>query len=186
MLYLIIIIFAIIIGLLRGGELERLSHVSIDGVHIFVAALLLRGVLWVFEMMDLSLFMEYSAMILIVSYFLLIFASFKNMRLPGFKYVTLGVLLNSFVIIVNGGKMPVLITKQIAQHMNATTLSIQGKNMIYSLKNSETLFAFLGDVIPLPKPLPETSILSVGDIMIFIGLVILIQKTMMEEDGLLQ
>ena len=41
MLYLIIIIFAIIIGLLRGGELERLSHVSIDGVHVFVAPLLL-------------------------------------------------------------------------------------------------------------------------------------------------
>jgi hypothetical protein len=184
MLYLIIVIFAVIIGLLRGGELERLSHISIDGVHIFIAALLLRGLLWVFEIMDLSIFLKYSSIILIVSYFLLILASFKNITLPGFKYVTLGVLLNSFVITVNGGKMPVLITKQIAQHMNAASLSGQGQNVIYSLKDSKTLFAFLGDVIPLPKPLPETSILSVGDIMIFIGLIILIQKTMIEEDGL--
>jgi hypothetical protein len=181
MLYLIIIIFSIIIALLRGGELERLAHISIDGVYVFAAALLLRVLIWIFEMIGFSPFPQYSSILLIVSYLLLIIICFKNIELPGFKYITLGVILNSFVIIVNGGKMPVIISEQVKQYINVANLPGSGHNIIYTLRNSETLFAFLGDVINLPKPLPANSILSVGDILIFVGLFVLIQKTMMEE-----
>ncbi len=184
MLYLIIVIFAIIIALLRGGELERMSHISVEGVYIFAAALLLRGLIWLFGIMDFSAFIGYSAIFLVISYFLLLFASLRNINLPGFKYISLGILLNLFVITVNVGKMPVLINQQIAMNIDSTTLLEHGHNMIHSLKGSETLFAFLGDVILLPKPFPDNSILSVGDIMIFVGLIVLIQKTMMKEDML--
>lgn len=184
MLYLIIIIFSIIIALLRGGELERLAHISIDGVYVFAAALFLRVLIWIFEMIGFSTFPQYSSILLIVSYLLLIFVCFKNIDLPGFKYITLGVIFNSFVIIINNGKMPVIINKQIEQYINPANLPGSGPDLIYTLRNNETLFAFLGDVITLPKPLPDTSILSVGDIMIFIGLFVFIQKTMSEEGSL--
>jgi hypothetical protein len=182
MLYLMIIILAIIIALLRGGELESLYHISIEGVYFFAAALLLRGFVLLFETIDFLFFPECSPVLIIISYFLLIVASIQNRKLPGFKYITLGVLMNAFVILVNGGKMPVLINQQMAQGMDATSLLGQAQNVVHSLKGHETLFAFLGDVISLPKPFPDTSILSVGDIMIFIGLFILIQKTMMSEE----
>lgn len=182
MLYLMIIILAIIIGLLRGGELENLYHISLEGIYFFAAALFLRGLIWFSGMINFLAFLKYSAVLLVISYFLLIFASIRNLKSPGFKYITLGVLMNAFVILVNGGKMPVLINQQIAQHINTANLPGYGKNVIYSLKGNGTLFAFLGDVISLPQPFPDTSILSVGDIMIFIGLFILIQKTMMLED----
>lgn len=183
MMYLMLVIFAMIIGLLRGGELERLYHVSIDGVYFFAAALLLRGMIWFLGIVDLSTFLGYSSILLILSYLILTIASIANLRVPGFKYITLGVLLNFFVIIVNGGRMPVLINEQIAQDMNANVLLEQGQNMIHSLRNSDTMFAFLGDVIPLPKTFPDSSILSVGDLMIFIGLFVFIQKIMLQEEA---
>ena len=186
MLYLMIIILAVIIGLLRGGELEKISHISIEGVYFFVAALLLRGLVWIFGILDFSILLRYSSFFIIFSYFLLIFASIRNIKLPGFRCVTLGVLLNSFVILVNGGKMPVLINQQIAQNMGTAALPGQEQNLVHTLMGNETLFAFLGDVIPLPGPFPDNSILSVGDIMIFIGLFIFIQNTMMKEDMLKQ
>lgn len=182
MLYLIIIILAIIIGLLRGGEIERLSNISIKGSYLFVIALILRGLLFFVELLNISIFFEYANIILIISYLVLIYVSFKNIKLPGFKYVTLGVLLNGFVIMVNGGKMPVIVNKQIAQYTDAVTaLSEHGKNLIYSINDSNALFVFLGDVLPLPTPFPESSILSVGDVLIFVGLFILIQKVIIKE-----
>ncbi|MDD2352771.1 MAG: DUF5317 domain-containing protein [Candidatus Caldatribacteriota bacterium] len=181
MLYLIIVIFSIIVGLLRGGELERLSHLTIESVHIFAFALLLRGLLWVAEIMNIAIIFQYSSIILIFSYLLLLFATFKNLNLYGFKYITLGILLNAFVIIVNGGKMPVLLNSSIVGTLDTFA---ETENMIYLVNNSKALFAFLGDVLPLPNPLPQTSILSVGDIIIFIGLFVLIQNVMTEEESI--
>ncbi len=182
MLYLMVIILAIIVGLLRGGELEKLSHISIEGVWLFALALMLRGLIWIFEMLNISGFQRFSPYLIFISYLLLVIVSIRNIKLPGFKYVTLGVLLNSFVIFLNGGKMPVMVNQQMAQNIGTITVLGQEQNGIHSLMHNRTLFAFLGDVLPLPKPFPDTSILSAGDILIFVGLFILIQKTLMKED----
>lgn len=182
MLYIIIIIASIIIGLLRGGELERLANNSINGIYLFVIALLLRILVWAFGLLGFSFHLIYTPFLIIISYLLLIFVAWHNIKLPGFRYIILGLLLNAFVIIVNGGKMPVLIKKGIVENYNASRFIETQTRTIHSLMNNNTLFAFLGDVIAIPKPFPDTSIISVGDIMIFIGLFVLIQKTMMSED----
>ncbi len=186
MFYLMVIILAVIIGLLRGGELEKLSHISIEGIWMFALALLLRGLIWIFEMINLSAFQGLSPYLILVSYLLLIIVSIRNIKLPGFRYITLGILLNSFVIFLNGGKMPVLVNKQMAQHVSTIKVLGQEQNSIHSFMHDRTLFAFLGDVLSMPKPFPDNSILSAGDILIFVGLFILIQKTLMKEDLLPQ
>lgn len=183
MLYLMIIIFTIIVGLLRGGELESLIHITIEGVYLFAASLFLRSAIWFLEFINLSIFLPYGTILLVISYFLLIFASIKNIKLPGFKYITLGILLNSFVIIVNHGKMPVLVSQKIGQNIDQNSLLENGKSIVHSLKNSGTLFSFLGDVIPLPRLFLGNAVLSVGDILIFAGIFILIQKVMMRENS---
>ena len=179
MLYVIIIITSIIIGLLRGGELEKLFAISIEGVLLFAVALLFRLGAWAFDLIDIPGILSYSPYIIVVSYFLLIYASIYNLKVPGFKYIILGLLLNAFVIILNGGSMPVLLKQGIIENLSRTNFLDSGTRGIHSLMNDNTLFAFLGDVISIPKPFPDTSIISVGDIMILVGLFILIQKAMM-------
>ena len=184
MLYVIIIITSIIIGLLRGGELEKLFSISIEGVLLFAIALLLRLGVWVFDLIGFSGILSYSPYIIIISYFLLIYVSFRNTKLPGFKYIILGLLFNGFVILLNGGSMPVLVKQGAITSINNTGLLESGNRVVHSLMNDNTLFAFLGDVIAIPKPFPDSSIISVGDIMILIGLFILIQRTMMSGEEL--
>ena len=179
MLYVIIIITSIIIGLLRGGELEKLFTISIEGVLIFATALLLRLGVWSFDLIGISGILNYSPYIIIISYFLLIYVSIRNIKLPGFKYIILGLILNGFVILLNGGSMPVLVKQRAIININTTGLLESGNRVVHSLMNDNTLFAFLGDVIAIPKPFPDSSIISVGDIMILVGLFILIQRTMM-------
>jgi len=184
MLYVIIIIASIIIALLRGGELEKLSTISMWGVPLFALALLLRVLIWVFGLLGFSGLLRYSPFFVIISYLLLIYASVANMKLPGFRYINLGLLLNSFVIIINGGQMPVLLPQEAIQNVNMTNILAEETEGLHFLISNNTLFAFLGDVIPMPKPFPDSSILSVGDIMIMVGLFILIQKTMKQEEKL--
>ena len=158
MLYVIIIITSIIIGLLRGGELERLFSISVEGVTMFAIALLLRLIVWVFDLIGASGISTYSPYIIVISYFLLIYVSIRNIRLPGFKYIILGLLLNGFVIMLNGGSMPVLVKKGVIADANAIGLLESGTRVVHSLMNDNTLFAFLGDVISIPKPFPEASL----------------------------
>ena len=184
MLYVIIIITSIIIGLLRGGELEKLFTISIEGVLIFATALLFRLGVWAFDLIGISGILTYSPYIIIISYFLLIYVSIHNIKLPGFKYIILGLILNGFVITLNGGSMPVLVRQGVIENLNTASFLESGTRVVHSLMNDNTLFAFLGDVISIPKPFPDTSIISVGDIMILMGLFILIQKIMMSGEEL--
>ena len=182
MLYISIIIIGIICGLLRGGELNKLANISIEGVLLFAIALFLRVGVWAAELLGFSGMLRYSPHLIIISYLLLIFVSLQNIKLPGFKYIILGLLLNAFVIILNGGRMPVLIKQGLIGNINSGGFpNIENGGLHYLMDNS-TLFAFLGDVISLPWPFPANQLLSVGDIIILVGLFILIQKTMMKEE----
>ena len=186
MLYIIIIVISIIIGLLRGGELERLANISVEGVLLFAIALLLRLGVWALGLMGFTGILSYSPYLIIFSYVLLVFVSIRNIKLPSFRYIILGLLLNAFVIVVNGGRMPVLVKEGVIENISPTSFLEAETRVVHSLMNNNTLFAFLGDVISIPKPFPDNSIISVGDIMIFVGLFVLIQKTMMREDKLPQ
>ena len=147
-------------------------------------ALLFRLGVWAFDLIGISGILTYSPYIIIISYFLLIYVSIHNIKLPGFKYIILGLILNGFVITLNGGSMPVLVKQGAITNINNTGLLESGTRVVHSLMNDNTLFAFLGDVISIPKPFPDTSIISVGDIMILVGLFILIQKIMMSGEEL--
>ncbi len=180
MLYIIVIIISIIIGLLRGGEIEELANISIKGVTFFAIALFLRVSAWGVSFLGIGNMEKFNSFLIIISYVLLIYVSMQNIKMPGFKYINLGILLNAFVIFLNGGKMPVLIGKEVMNNANMANI-FHEESIVHSLMNSDTMFAFLGDVISMPKPFPDNSIISVGDILILTGIFILIQKIMTRE-----
>jgi len=182
MFYLIIVILAIIIALLRGGDLERLFEISIKSVYLFAIALALRLLIWVIASLNLSAIVNYIGYFSLLSYLFLLYASFKNIKINGFKYIILGLLLNFFVILANGGKMPVLLSEKTFENIDIKTLFDNGKNAIHLIKSNNTMFTFLGDIFQLPKPFPDTSILSAGDIIIIVGLFVLIQKIMINDE----
>ncbi len=185
MLYIILIVISIIIGLLRGGEIEGLASISIKGVSLFAIALFLRLIVWGFGFIGSNIVQKYSSYLIIISYFLLIYVSIQNIKMPGFKYINLGIILNAFVIFLNGGKMPVLIQHEVIGNTSIANI-VEGESVIHSLMNNNTLFAFLGDLISIPKPFPDNSIVSAGDILILTGIFVLIQKIMTRENRIIQ
>jgi hypothetical protein len=93
---------------------------------------------------------------------------FANRRLVGVPIVALGAALNVAAITSNGGVMPA----------SASALRIAGIAARPGFDNSAALthahLALLGDVIPVPGPWPIGNVLSVGDLIIFVGALIVL------------
>jgi hypothetical protein len=104
----------------------------------------------------------------VLSYVLDAYFLFANRRLAGVPVLSVGAALNVLAIVTNGGVMPA----------NATALRISGIASRPGFDNSAVLahphFAFLGDVIPVPGPWPIGNVLSVGDLIIFLGALVVL------------
>jgi hypothetical protein len=93
-----------------------------------------------------------------------------NRRLAGTSMVALGAALNVLAISLNGGVMPA----------SATALRTVGIDTRGGFANSAAVvhphLAFLGDVIPVPGPWPIGNVLSIGDLIIFIGAFVVLHR----------
>jgi Family of unknown function (DUF5317) len=104
----------------------------------------------------------------VLSYALDAYFVFANRRLKGMPVVALGAMLNVVAIAVNGGVMPA----------SAAALRISGVAERAGFDNSAHLahahLAFLGDIIPVPGPWPIGNVLSPGDLIVFVGALIVL------------
>ena len=99
----------------------------------------------------------------VFSYVLDAYFVFANRHLKGVPLVALGAALNVLAIAANGGVMPA----------SASAVRISGIAERAGFDNSAALahahLAFLGDIIPVPGPWPIGNVLSIGDLIIFVG-----------------
>lgn len=92
-----------------------------------------------------------------------------NRRVAGMMVIGAGALLNTLAIVLNGGVMPASAT---AQRLAGMVIHGGFENSVH-LAHPHLLW--LGDVIPVPGPLPN--VLSVGDCIIFAGMLVLLHRT---------
>jgi hypothetical protein len=76
---------------------------------------------------------------------------------------------------LNKGSMPL---SEAAMVMDVSAKNLEyladGKLLTYHIMNEKTLLGFLGDVIYLPAPFK--AFLSIGDIILFVGIMLLLQS----------
>jgi len=163
---IIIILLAVVVGKIRGGRFEGLADLQIQGLP------------WIFLALGMRLATAFLAakgieltLLQIVAYCLFAYVLWRNLKLPGMKLFALGVVLNFLVIFINGGMMPVS-----AQAIAAAGLpEPAGTHMLLT---AETKLWFLADIIPLPVPF-LARVISIGDILIYVGIFYFIQKKML-------
>jgi hypothetical protein len=145
---------------LAGGRLSRLADIRPRAVWaVLLAAALQVGITDVLPGGSHAV----HAAVHILSYLLDAYFVFANRRLKGVPVVALGAALNVLAIAVNGGVMPA----------SASALRISGIAERAGFDNSAALahphLAVLGDIIPVPGPWPIGNVLSIGDLIIFVG-----------------
>jgi hypothetical protein len=171
------IVLAVVIGLVLGGSLRNLSKMNIEDVYFIVAAFLVdAATIWSIRLglvgigpvtFTIDLFM----------YFLLFIFVYRNRQNPYIVVVGIGFLLNAVAIFSNGGAMPV---GAYALQAAGMTLDVSTQGLYVAVVGS-TRFWYLGDVIPYT--FLNVNIISIGDLVSALGVMLLIITSMKTKKG---
>jgi hypothetical protein len=178
-MYFEAVILGIILGLIRGGSLKKFSLFNIRGWFlVLIGAALNLGVL-MFKGKDpiagnenLILF----ASLLVVALIVLI-----NIEKKGFWAIFIGIALNITTVIMNGYKSPISLKALKNSGLNGLYEIVEaGKSFNYmSLDLVDNWTRFFGKYISIPSGYPFPKVLSPGDIMITLGIVLFIYGEML-------
>lgn len=111
---------------------------------------------------------NFSGYITSIAYIIVAFFSIINWRIPGFLFIMAGTLSNAFVVIINGGKMPVLQQTLVLAGLPADMMDAK-----HVALGANTVLPFLSDVIPI-NFLNLHYACSVGDLLVYTGLFLLV------------
>ena len=157
---------------LTGGSLRRLGELRIRLAWTAPVALALQ-VLIVTVAPDGHRSLHIAAHL--ASYVLIAAFLCANLRQPGVGLIGLGAGANTLAIVLNGGVMPAASTALRIAHLS------EHGGFQNSAPVAHPTLLWLGDVIPVPGPLPN--VLSVGDCLIFIGMLVLLHRTCGRRSG---
>ena len=109
--------------------------------------------------------------VLILSQVVLIFLAILNHHLPGAKLLALGVILNTTVMVANGGWMPITAEMNRFVHPDRVVeeLDRAPNSKGITLPRSETRLWILSDIVRVKVPWRRT-VVSVGDLVVLAGI----------------
>ncbi|RQD74830.1 MAG: hypothetical protein D5R97_07160 [Candidatus Syntrophonatronum acetioxidans] len=170
------VMLAAIIGWLRGGRLENILEVNLKGVSLIFFALFIRFFTAGMSK-SIDFFMVYGGALQVLAYLLLFWAFWQNRDRREIWLVGAGSFFNFLVIAANGGKMPVC-----PQAVSQVGLSLT-ETGTHVLLNEATRLKILADIIALPPPYPLPMVISGGDVILVLGVILFVQRGMLGVRG---
>lgn len=175
MFVLIAIPLGVVIGLLAGGRVERLSELRFHWAWLAVAGLAIQVVLFSTSIAD-SFPPGVGEAVYVASTGMVLIAVWRNLAVPGLAVVAAGAISNLAAVVANGGVMPTTVE----------ALRTAGLGSEAGFSNSAVLvdpaLAPLTDIFAIPAALPLANVFSIGDVLIAAGLVATIALGMRRGD----
>ena len=181
---LIALCLALLLGLVAlGGRASDLTHVQVRWGWLAPLAFLMQAYLIFFPAERAGDLLSARSLLLTASHVLLFVVIWQNRHLSGIKVIGLGLLLNFLVMAVNGGFMPITpeTLVQIGYDGNASQLEtgyIVGRTKNVVAEPGEASLWFLSDVMVIPRPFPIPTALSLGDLLIVLGVFFFLRESM--------
>lgn len=163
----------------QGRTFSQIASIPLRSAWLALLALVLQWPLLRASTGPTQSFSVQRALFILSHLFLMAFM-WRNRRLAGVLVAGLGVMCNFVVIVINGGFMP--ITPETLVEINPGSTAEQwpvGDHYGYSkdmiLHRQETKLWAFSDIFVLPPPFPKPVAFSLGDLLIAVGIVILLQ-----------
>lgn len=173
------ILLGLLLGILRNGRLNNFADMRFRGGMIIIVGFVLYILPYILRLTgssvdNLQVFPFAAGIVAMI-------VAVLNIDKSGMKLIFLGGLLNLIIIGLNGFQMPVDLLKMSAQGMGSLVDAIQSGSIINytSIEGGHMLSPYLGKVLILPSAYPLNKILSMGDILMSIGFIFLVQGEMM-------
>lgn len=176
---------SVIAAKLRGGSFKKLEEVKFKAWYLLLLGMFVQNLPAYLRTVGLNEISEgvykYFFGVHLLSYLLIFIALILNFSRRPVKVVFAGTLLNSIVIFINGGFMPVSKNALMAAGFKNIEQLGSKIDLKHILLTGETRFGILADIIPSPEKYPLHQILSIGDIFIAVGVFLFIQEAMLEK-----
>lgn len=160
------IVPAFVLGVVTGGRVGNLSALRLKFESVLVVLLIL-----VTLAPSLDIPLSDSLLVVVAWIFpvvVCIVVAVLNLKTPGFALMGIGLLLNLIVVAANSG-MPVLASNiAVTQDASSATAAI-ASSWLHIPVDPDTRMLILADVIPTHGPKALRAMLSVGDLLLMIG-----------------
>jgi MFS family permease len=163
-----------------GANLLRISAVQFRAAWLVFLALGLQIV--IFTPLASHLPKPTHTPIHVLTYVLLVAFLVANLRIPGFWMAGIGMLANLAVIVANNGLMPVSLAAWKATGSPASAIASGAWNNNV-LAGPHTRLGLLGDIFAFPPVVPFASAVSVGDVLIVLGMVAFVYRSCTPRTG---
>jgi uncharacterized protein DUF5317 len=172
---LLVVACGLAVGQLRGGDLDGLRAAHVKALPLAAALLVLQVLLGLQGPRLDGALQTTGSVLLVVSLLLALIVVWANRRLPGMLLIGLGLLANLLVVGVNGG-VPVSKATLGRAGIAATSTDLRELGPKYVLERAGTRLGVLGARLAIPR---GRTMLSVGDVTQYAGLVLLVQGLML-------
>lgn len=165
---------ALVVAVLIGGDVRRLSQLRIRRIEFLVAAFAAKIAVALLGTLHSQAALTAARPLNIIGAVLLLGVAWFNRRIPGALIFGAGLLSNLAVIVTFGGRMPVLLPNGFESGSAALTLLRTGLDPLHVLLSAPQGLWFLGDIFAIPSLFGHASLVSIGDLVMAAGIAYLI------------
>lgn len=175
------IVIGIVLGFFRGGKLKNLNDIDFRYPVLLIGIMAVEMVLRMYATRVDSgianfLFDNYMY-IHLISYIGVLILLSANAKLKYVGFVQAGYVLNLLPMLFNGGKMPISESALLRVGQGSVIEFLRdGLIPTHTLIDANTRFAQFADTIPMTFPMAK--VISIGDIVLSIGLILFIYHNM--------
>jgi hypothetical protein len=166
-------IISLLIGGFQNGRLSNITDMNIRGWYLILFSLLVSLTPVFFGSMEF--FSGIQVYVLFASMLLIFIVGVLNLDKKGIWLILIGGLFNIGIMLFNGFKMPVMMGA--LENAGLSTLHqgiLDGSIVNYVASEAEGLMTAFTKFIAVPKPYPFPKILSIGDIIMSLGLLLML------------
>ncbi|MDO5724848.1 MAG: DUF5317 family protein [Tissierellia bacterium] len=177
------IVLGILLGLARGGKLSNINKLKVNYFLVLIIAVIANVILLFistkFNNSISKLIFDNFGYINIITFIIIIAVLSANREIKYSSLILSGFILNFLPIFFSKGKMPVSAKAIIkAKDLDSLILLNEGRIATHTIMTNETKFKIFADTIAIKT---FHFVISAGDILIGIGLILLISHLMVGE-----
>ena len=183
-LFFAVIAGALAVAVLIGGDVRRLSQLRLRHLELLLAAFAAKISVALLGTTHAAAAVTAARPLNVIGAGLLLAVVWFNRRIPGAILFGAGLTLNLIVILAFGGRMPVLLPRDIDPNSAVLAVLKGGLDPLHvALQQPEGLW-FLGDVFAIPGIGGHASLVSIGDLLMAAGVAWLIIRCSRREPAL--
>ena len=173
-LFFAVIAAALVIAVVIGGDVRRLSQLRIRHIELLLAAFATKVAVALLGAAHTQIAVTVARPLNVIGAVLLVAVVGFNRRIPGALIFGAGLTLNLIVIIAFGGRIPVLLLHDADPNSPVLALLRGGLDPLHVALDHPQGLWFIGDIFNIPSIGGHSSLVSIGDLLMAVGIAWLI------------